>query len=144
MNIKQQIQKLNLPELSMTKGELIIKENDLNHSIFILVKGKLEVSANSEVIAYIEDPYSIVGELSVLLSTSSMATVKCLTDSIFLKIDYADVFIEEYPLINYAIAKSLAERIRNANELINELQDQLDITRQHPIRQAILRKLNIH
>ncbi|MGZ3775535.1 MAG: cyclic nucleotide-binding domain-containing protein [Pseudobdellovibrionaceae bacterium] len=63
-----------------SQGAFIIEEGKKNNSLFFLRSGKAEISLGGEVIAVLDKPGEVFGEMSVITMNSTSTTVKALTD----------------------------------------------------------------
>jgi cAMP-binding proteins - catabolite gene activator and regulatory subunit of cAMP-dependent protein kinases len=77
-------------------NEVILKEGQTNHSLFFLKSGKVEVSLLGEVLASLETPGEVLGEMSVITGNPAATTVKTLSATECLAIN-ADDFSHVHP-----------------------------------------------
>ncbi len=133
--------------VSFKKGEVIVKEGSPGYSLFVLTKGKVEVTrkltlstaegfaeaekAMTEITP--ESPYNFFGEMSLIDGSPRSATVKALTHGELLELkkeDFEKLLNQEKDiaikfLLN--IAKALSERIRSMTADILKLTTALSI-----------------
>ena len=64
------------PTRAVAQGEVLLTQGEVGGDLFVLESGRLEVERDGVTIAYIEEPNSLIGEMSVLLGTSASATVR--------------------------------------------------------------------
>ncbi|WP_374034070.1 cyclic nucleotide-binding domain-containing protein [Bdellovibrio bacteriovorus] len=64
---------------SFAAGSFILQEGKQNSSLFFLRSGKVEISLASEVIATLDTPGEVFGEMSVITSNPTSTTVKALS-----------------------------------------------------------------
>lgn len=110
------------------KGDLIFQENSLEEVMYIITKGQLEISAQSEsgkrVTFSSVEKGMVFGEMSFLDSLPRSATVKTLEDVEVLAITKEDFeyLIETKPKIAAIVLKNLGKimslRLRNADSFI--------------------------
>lgn len=65
---------------SYSAGHMILREGQSNDTLFFLRSGKIEVSLEGEVIASLDSPGEIFGEMSVITSNFTSTSLKALTD----------------------------------------------------------------
>jgi CRP-like cAMP-binding protein len=105
-----------LEDMEVGVGEEIIKQGDLGTSMYIVVRGEVEVEIDGKVISKLSEK-SVFGELSALDPEPRSATVRTTKDSILFKIDSAVIYnlITEYSNVAKGIIKILCQRIRECN-----------------------------
>ncbi|XGC80405.1 cyclic nucleotide-binding domain-containing protein [Bdellovibrio bacteriovorus] len=64
---------------SFAAGSFVLQEGKKNNSLFFLRSGKVEVSLSGEVIATLETPGEVFGEMSVITTNLTSTTVKALS-----------------------------------------------------------------
>jgi len=93
------------------KGEIVVRENDLGSSFFIVHKGHLEVfKANSDgSVNRIGDLHAgqFFGELSLLTGEPRSATIRTLADSELLRLEKSDFkeILEKHPQLSQELAE---------------------------------------
>ena len=115
-------------------GDEIIREGQDDSRIFILLTGKLEVAKKGEVIAVIEKPGEIFGELSAISDEKRFASVIATGSTLCLVIDQQflrEIKPEEDNASYYAalygfISRVLAARLKKSSELIVRLEKELE------------------
>ena len=109
------------------KDRLILIEEDIGKTLFLIQKGRFKVSRMSddgrEVILSIIGPGGFFGELSLIDGKTRSASVTAIEDSEALLL-YRSEFIElleDYPQIGISLLKELASRIRKSDTQIKSL-----------------------
>lgn len=64
---------------SFEAGHYLLKEGQANHSLFFLRSGQVEISLSGEVIASLENPGEVFGEMSVITSNPVSTAVRALS-----------------------------------------------------------------
>jgi CRP/FNR family transcriptional regulator, cyclic AMP receptor protein len=122
-----------LPLLERRHGELkqhfaagtdLLSEGDKTGRLYILAAGAVEVVRNGVVVATINEPGSVFGEMSILLDVPHTATVRTTTDSDVYELKDADEFMKSDPIIALAIARMLAQRLNSATSYLVDLKKQ--------------------
>lgn len=109
------------------KGNMILMEEDLGDTLFILNKGSVKITRISEegreVILSILGEGDFFGEMSILDGESRSANVVALEDSevfILRRGDFLDL-IEKHPQIAIILLQELASRLRKSDQQIESL-----------------------
>lgn len=102
-----------LIEMEYEKDSTILKENELGTSMYIIVRGKVDVIIDDVKVATLGEN-SIFGELAALDPEPRSATVKTIEDSLVFKINSTVIYnlISEYPSVARGIIKILCNRVR--------------------------------
>ena len=109
------------------KDRLILVEEDIGKTLFLIQKGRFKVSRMSddgrEVILAIQGPGGFFGELSLIDGKTRSASVTAIEDSEALLLHRAEflALLEDYPQIAVSLLKELAGRIRKSDTQIKSL-----------------------
>jgi CRP-like cAMP-binding protein/CheY-like chemotaxis protein len=101
---------------------VICKVGDPGDRMYIVLSGKVSVSAaNGELLAYISAG-NYFGEMSLLTGEPRSATITAITDTetFVLDKDDFDVILEKYPSISIAMSKIMSQRLRETNAVVSE------------------------
>ena len=106
-----------LREVQYDEGQTIITQGDLGTSMYILVRGTVEVIIDGHVIAT-QREIDIFGELAALDPEPRSATIKTTQETLVFEISSTLIYnlISEYPSVARGIIKILCNRIRDNNE----------------------------
>ncbi len=106
-----------LREVQYDEGQTIITQGDLGTSMYILVRGAVEVIINDHVIAT-QREIDIFGELAALDPEPRSATIKTTQETLVFEISSTLIYnlISEYPSVARGIIKILCNRIRDNNK----------------------------
>ena len=97
-----------LPEIGLEAGEVVLSEGSKTGIIYILKEGAVEISKRDIQISRVEEPGSILGEISVLLDIPHMATVKAVAPTRLYKVEDPSDFLQSHTEICYQLAHLLA------------------------------------
>ncbi|MBR0874375.1 cyclic nucleotide-binding domain-containing protein [Bradyrhizobium tropiciagri] len=111
-------------ERSLTAGTDFIHEGGKTGHLFVLIDGKVEVVKGDNVVAVIEEPGAVFGEMSVLLDKPHSARVRAASDSVLYEFDDAASFLRERPAVALLIAQLLAQRLHVATSYLADLMHQ--------------------
>ncbi|MBN1351695.1 Crp/Fnr family transcriptional regulator [candidate division KSB1 bacterium] len=109
------------------KDQLILVEEEIGKTLFIIYKGRVKVTRTSEdgreVILSILESGDIFGEMSILDGKARSASVTAIENSEIILLRRGDFLhiLEEYPQIAIALLKELAGRIRKSDTQITSL-----------------------
>lgn len=120
------MKKLGLEEVTIDAGIALLKQDERASKVYIMVTGKVRVTAKDHEIAVIDDIGTILGEISALLGTDNVATVTTMEPSTFHIVDDFLEFIKENPEVGISVAQLLAVRLINTNNHMVYIKDQLD------------------
>ncbi|MBT4837225.1 MAG: cyclic nucleotide-binding domain-containing protein [Methylococcales bacterium] len=107
-----------------SRDKIIFKENDVAESMFIVLKGRVEVSCQKKGVLRIMEQGEVLGEIGIIMKIGRTATAKSYSDELILleikKTDF-DFILGKCPRASYIImknmAKFLAERLILANQI---------------------------
>jgi CRP/FNR family cyclic AMP-dependent transcriptional regulator len=124
---------INNPEMnryhrSYEPGHIIFWEGDDTSELHILISGELNVLKGDKVIAHMDVPGTIFGEMSFLLGGKRTASVKTLSKTEVLAIPQKDLanLRKQYPDISEEITRLLAERLDHASQVVYGLRQFCD------------------
>lgn len=100
-----------LPELAAPAGTVLLTQGEDARRALVLVSGRVRVEAAGTVLARVDDPGAVVGEMAGLLGTPRSATVTAETDVVYRVVDDVEAFCLERPEAALAIARILAHRL---------------------------------
>jgi len=106
-----------LSELEYEKDTQIIKQGELGTSMYIIVRGEVEVIIDNEVVTRLGEK-SIFGELSALDPEPRSATIRTTRDSLVFKIESSIIYnlISEHVDVAKGIIKILCRRVRQKSK----------------------------
>jgi CRP-like cAMP-binding protein len=113
-----------LPIDHAANGAILLIEGEKTGRVCVLVEGKLEVLRGQTQVAVLDEPGSVVGEMSLLLDAPHTATVRALGDTRLHVIGGGDAFFEANPELSWIVAKLLAHRLNSATTYLVDLKRQ--------------------
>lgn len=114
------------PAMRFESGETIIPEGARLGKLFVLIDGQIEVVRKDTQVSHVDEPGSVLGEMSVLLDMPHSATVKALSDVNAYVIDDAMQFLESRSEVAIHIATLLARRLYYTTTYLVDLQQQIE------------------
>lgn len=100
----------------------ICKTGDPGDKMYIVLSGKVAVTAvNGEVLAHIASG-NYFGEMSLLTGEPRSATIVTAedTETFVLEKEDFDIILEKYPAISIAMSKIMSQRLRDTNKVVSE------------------------
>ena len=113
---------------SFEPGQVVFWEGDESRDLHILISGELNVLKGDKVIALMDEPGTIFGEMSFLLGGKRTASIKALTKVDVLTIPHEDIndLRKQYPDITQEISRHLAERLDQTSQVVYGLREFCD------------------
>ncbi len=109
--------------MSFKKGEFILRQGQINQSLFFLRAGKVEIILSGEVVAELSDVGEVLGEMSVISENPTTTSVRAVGDVECFTVqasDFDHVHPKEkdhFEVLLYRLYSSiLVERLRKTNE----------------------------
>ena len=113
-----------LPTINLAPGDIVVSEGDEAGSLWILVSGALQVRKGDVEVNTITRPGAVVGEISMLLSTTYSATVEATEPSVLRYVANGDEFVAANPAVTRLVAEGLAERLSFVTTYLADLKHQ--------------------
>lgn len=114
----------NRPTRKLGAGEILLAQGEGGGDLFILTGGALEVVRDGVVLATLDQPGTIIGEMSVLLGTRNSATVRAKSDASVRVIREALALLDSEPALARRVAALLAGRLDATSALLVEMAKQ--------------------
>ena len=120
-----------LPEKDFESGQTILNEGEKSGLIYILIEGKVEILKRDQKITSVNEPGSILGEISALLDIPHMATVKTVVPCRFYKVENQSDFLKNNTEICYPLAVMLARRLHSVTNYLTDIKEQFKDKNDH-------------
>lgn len=115
---------IGLPLRTIPGGEVLIEEGVRQSCLYILNEGTVEISKSGVELTDVSTPGAVFGEISQLMNTAPMATVRTLKDSTFFVAENAVDLLENHPVIYYHVACLLAARLTSVLSYLVDIKKQ--------------------
>jgi CRP/FNR family transcriptional regulator, cyclic AMP receptor protein len=112
-----------LAERVFEKGEIVLEEG-VRGPLFVLAEGAVEILKGDFRINIVDEPGSILGEVSALLATAPMATVRALERSRLFVAEDGLAFLSSKPELALEVARLLARRLNSVTSYLADLKKQ--------------------
>lgn len=103
---------------------VILDEGQKTGRVYVLAEGRLEVFRGDMQVTVLEEPGSLVGEMSVLLDAPHTATVRALGDAKVHVVEDGAAFFSARPELSWLVARLLARRLNAATTYLVDLKRQ--------------------
>jgi len=114
------------PLVTLKEGQNLLTQGEKTDSLYFLLDGGVSILRDDIEIATSSEKGSVYGEMSIMLGNAHSATVKCLKDSQFFKIENPLNFLESHPEVIWHITQILSGRLYNVNNYLIEIKHQFD------------------
>ena len=112
------------PLISLTTGEFLLTQGEKTNSIYFLYEGSVKVVQDGYEVAVRSDKGTVFGEMSVMLNNEHSASVQCLEDSKFYRIEQPRKYLEDHPQVIWHITQILALRLFNLTQYLVDVKRQ--------------------
>jgi CRP/FNR family transcriptional regulator, cyclic AMP receptor protein len=119
------------PDRELAVGEVVMNEGERTGRLYVLADGAMEVFRGDVTIAFVDEPGSVFGEMSLLLDIPHTASVRAATPAKVRIIDDALDYLPEHPELLLPIAKLLALRVQNSTTYLVDLKRQFQDRKDH-------------
>ena len=101
-----------LPMRTVAAGERIIHDGARTDALYVLASGGVEVRKDGVRVAAHSEPGACFGEMSLLLGGTATADVDAVSSTTIYVLDNASEALRERPVLLFAVAQLLADRLR--------------------------------
>jgi CRP/FNR family cyclic AMP-dependent transcriptional regulator len=113
-----------LPLVAVAAGTNVIEQGQPVRGIFFLESGEVEVLKDGVLIAETYEPGAMLGEMSWLLDTTPMATVRTLVACRFRHAVEPGAFVQQHPEVALHVAVTLARRVDSLSRYLVDIKNQ--------------------
>ena len=112
------------PLIQVPDGTVLLAEGQKTGRVYILAEGQIEVLRGDTQITILDEPGSLVGEMSLLLDVPHTATARTLGETKVYAIEDAAAFFGSRPELSWLVARLLANRLNAATTYLVDLKHQ--------------------
>jgi CRP-like cAMP-binding protein len=113
-----------MPLQRVTDGTVLLAEGQNTGHVYVLVQGRIEVLRGETQVTILNEPGSLVGEMSVLLGAPHTATTRALGDTTVHVIEDGEAFFSAHPNLAWLVARLLAVRLNAATTYLVDVKRQ--------------------
>jgi CRP/FNR family transcriptional regulator, cyclic AMP receptor protein len=114
------------PVRQVEAGTALLVEGETSGRLYVLKEGAIEVTRGDIVVAVVNAPGAVFGEMSALLAKPHSATVRTTSAATVYAFDNSAAFLRSHPEIAYCVARLLAQRLHAATTYLVDLKLQFD------------------
>ena len=113
-----------LPEVSVEPGVVLLAEGAKSGLIFVLIEGEVDILKKDFRISKVDQPGSLLGEISALLDIPHIASVVAKSSSRLYKIENQSDFLKSNTEFTYPLAILLAKRLNTITNYLADIREQ--------------------
>jgi len=113
-----------LPEVSVEPGVVLLAEGTKSGLIFILIEGEVDILKKDFRIGKLDQPGSLIGEISALLDIPHIASVVAKSSSRLYKIENQSDFLKSNTEFTYPLAIILAKKLNTISSYLVDIREQ--------------------
>jgi CRP/FNR family transcriptional regulator, cyclic AMP receptor protein len=113
-----------LPLEHRADGTVLLAEGQTTGRVYVLAEGRIEVVRGGTQVTVLNEPGSLVGELSILLGIPHIATARALGPVTVHVIEDAAAYFSTHPCLSWLLARLLANRLYAATTYLIDLKHQ--------------------
>lgn len=114
------------PLLRLEAGTVLLVEGATSGRLYVLKEGTIEVTRGDTVVAVVNAPGAVFGEMSGLLAKPHSATVRATSGATVHAFEDSATFLRSHPEIAYCVARLLAQRLHAATTYLVDLKRQFE------------------
>jgi CRP-like cAMP-binding protein len=120
-----------LPERRFEAGAVLLAEGQTTGLLIVLIEGEVEISKGGYEINTVAEPGAIFGEISLLLETPHMATVRAASTVRAYVAEGGAEFLRAHPEIATELSRLLAQRLHGLTTYLVDLKRQFEDRADH-------------
>jgi CRP/FNR family transcriptional regulator, cyclic AMP receptor protein len=113
-----------VPVVTIADGADLLGEGQKTGRVYVLAEGRIEILRGGTQVTILDEPGSVVGEMSILLDSPHTATARAMGDVRVHAITDAPAFFREHPAMSWLVASLLAHRLNAATTYLVDLKRQ--------------------
>jgi len=113
-----------LPEVSVEPGVVLLAEGTKSGLIFVLIEGEVDILKKDFRIGKLDQPGSLIGEISALLDIPHIASVVAKSSSRLYKIENQSDFLKSNTEFTYPLAILLAKKLNTITNYLADIREQ--------------------
>lgn len=113
-----------IPLQQLASGAVLLTEGQTTGRLYVLAQGCIEILRGETQVAVLDEPGSLLGEMSVLLGIPHTATARALGEAKVHIIQDGKAFFSANPEVSWLVAQLLANRLNAATTYLVDLKRQ--------------------
>jgi CRP/FNR family cyclic AMP-dependent transcriptional regulator len=113
-----------LPRRSFAPDDVIVEQGAHFGAILVLVEGRIGIERDGILLALMETPGAILGDMSTVLERPATATLRAVDSCIVLCADDGAEYLRSRPDVLFDVAAALATRLDNLTGHLTDIQRQ--------------------
>ena len=113
-----------VPVVTVADGTELLAEGQKTGRVYVLVQGRIEILRGGTQVTVLDEPGSVVGEMSLLLDSPHTASARALGEVHVHAIADAAGFFNDRPALSWLVATLLAKRLNAATTYLVDLKRQ--------------------
>lgn len=111
-------------EVTVRIGEVIVNEGERSSDLYILLSGKVAVFKGIHKVAELDNPGTVIGEMSFFLGEQRSATLVAMSEVLMQKVSKSKLadFFSTNPEFAIKVASSLADKLNDTTQKVETLQ----------------------
>lgn len=106
------------------EGTVLLKQGTRSGKLYVLIDGTVEVKRDDTLVAAINEPGALFGEMSALLDVDHTANVIAATPVTVYHFSDAKRFLQSDPEVSLTVARKLAQRLNTVTTYLVDLKRQ--------------------
>ena len=112
------------PVVAIPDGTELLAEGQKTGRVYVLVEGRIEILRGGTQVTILDEPGSVVGEMSLLLDSPHTASARAMGDIKAHAIEDGAAFFNDRPALSWLVASLLAKRLNAATTYLVDLKRQ--------------------
>lgn len=113
-----------LPVKHYDTGAKVIRQGENTGHLYFLIEGAVEVVKDDVVVAKVNEPGAIFGDLSALMGVPHTAAVRAVMPATFHVVDEPADFLQKNPSVTLHLCRMLARRLDSMNKYLVDVKQQ--------------------
>jgi CRP/FNR family cyclic AMP-dependent transcriptional regulator len=109
---------------TLPAGTVLLKQGTRSGKLYILLEGTIEVRRDETLVAAINEPGALFGEMSALLDVDHTANVVAATPVTVYRFSDAAKYLQSDPQVAITVARKLAQRLNTVTTYLVDLKRQ--------------------
>ena len=109
---------------TLPAGTVLLKQGTRSGKLYVLIEGRVEVKREETLVAVVDEPGALFGEMSALLDVDHTANVVAATPVTVYQFSDAARFLQSDPQVALTVARKLAQRLNTVTTYLVDIKRQ--------------------